>query len=47
VAIVGGLPIVVGILIFRWGRRLYRPVPPIPPDQIAVFDDDPDEDRDA
>ena len=32
VAIVGGLPTVVGILIFRWGRRLYRPPPPIPGD---------------
>jgi hypothetical protein len=24
-AILGGLPTVVGILIFRWGRGLYRP----------------------
>lgn len=27
VAIVGGTPIVVGILIFRWGWGLYRPPP--------------------
>jgi hypothetical protein len=47
VAIVGGLPIVVGILIFRWGRRLFRPPLEIAEEQIAVFSDEPDEDRDA
>lgn len=32
VAIFGGLPIVLGILIFRWGRGLYRDRPGAPRD---------------
>ena len=37
VAIVGGLPTVVGILIFRWGRGLYHPAPGVP---VEVFSDE-------
>ena len=46
VPIVGGVPMIMGILIFRWGRRLYWPIPRIE-EQIAVFSDEPAGDRDG
>jgi hypothetical protein len=46
VAIVGGLPTVMGILLFRFGRRLYRPVPPARDYDPKVFSDEPETDGD-
>ena len=45
VAVVGGTPTVVGILIFRWGRSLYRPASRIPSEHTELFRDGPDRDR--
>ena len=42
-ALVGGLPTVLGVLIFRWGWGLYRPTPRTSRDQVAVFSDDPED----
>jgi hypothetical protein len=47
VAVVGGTPTVAGILLFRWGRRLWRPTPRIPSEQVELFSDEPDEDHHA
>jgi len=40
-ALIGGLPTVLGALLFRWGWGLYRPARRTSRDQIAVFSDDP------
>jgi hypothetical protein len=38
-ALVGGLPTAAGFLLARWGWRLFRPAPRVPPSQIAAFSD--------
>jgi hypothetical protein len=40
VGIVGGLPTLIGVLLFRWGRRLRRPTAPTRGGDLAVFSDD-------
>ena len=42
-AAVGGLPTLIGLLIFRWGRSIWRPKPNSRPRNLAVFSDEPDE----
>jgi len=42
-ALIGGLPTVLGVFIFRWGWGLYRPARRTSRDQIAVFSDAPED----
>ena len=43
VAVIGGLPTLIGIGLFIWGRRLYRPPKSLRPAQLAVFTDGPED----
>lgn len=40
VGVVGGLPTLIGVLLFRWGRRLRTPASTPPPEDLAAFSDD-------
>ncbi|HEY0649443.1 hypothetical protein [Phenylobacterium sp.] len=41
--IIGGVPTVLGVLLFAWGRRLYAPRRATGRDRLAVFSDDPED----
>lgn len=40
VSLIGGLPTLIGALLFRWGRKLRRPKPSVRAEALAMFSDD-------